>query len=99
VAGVGRSLCEQRDYLRHRLSHRAAWLCSRQSFLHGALCSRHLQVEEFSGADGFAGEIRVSYVEAVREGGLFTIGIFGQSGFAWRQGPVFRQLNPSAWQR
>jgi hypothetical protein len=56
-------------------------------------------VEEFSGADGFAGEIGVSYVEAVREAGLFTIGIFGQSGFTWRQGPVFQQLNPSAWQR
>jgi len=99
VAGVGRSLCEQRDYLRHRISHRAARLCSRQPFLPGALCPRHLQVEEFSGADGFAGEIGVSYVEAVREAGLFTIGIFGQSGFTWRQGPVFQQLNPSAWQR
>jgi hypothetical protein len=98
VAGVGRRGGEQRDYLCHRISHRAARLCSRQPFLPGAVCPRHLQVEEFSRTDGFAGEIGVSYVEAVRDGGSFTIGIFGQSGFRWREGPVFRQLNPSACQ-
>jgi hypothetical protein len=56
-------------------------------------------VEEFSRTDGFAGEIGVSYVEAVREGGSFAIGIFGQSGFTWREGPVFSQLKPSARQQ
>jgi hypothetical protein len=78
---VGRRVSQQRDHLHHRISHRAARLYPCQPFLLGALFPRHLQVEEFFGADGFSGKIGVSYVEALREGGSFTIGIFGQSGF------------------
>jgi len=96
VAGVGRSGGEQRNYLHHRSSHRAARLCSRQSFLPGALCPRHLQVEEFSGTDDLASEIGVSYLKAAQEGGPCTSGIFSQSGFTWPEAPDFRQLNPSA---
>ena len=50
---------------------------------------------EASGGDGFAVEIGVSYVEALREDIAFTIGISSQSGIHWPEESVFRRQNPS----